>query len=128
MSHIHCYEFLTLLQAQRKHLLQYERGNLHPVHANTGLCKPRPAVPGSALNAASEESDAVAPLHGSQQLQEIEMALARIANGSYGLCTACSGEIDRTRLKAEPAANHCIPCSRRENGYTASLNYPETPP
>ena len=43
-------------------------------------------------------------------LQEINMALERIANGSYGLCLACGREIGDERLKALPYAGYCIVC------------------
>jgi hypothetical protein len=46
----------------------------------------------------------------SQQLQDIEGALARIADDSYGICIGCGGEIDRARLKADAATKQCLPC------------------
>jgi hypothetical protein len=48
----------------------------------------------------------------SQQLQDIEGALARIADDSYGICIGCGGEIGRARLKADPATKRCLPCER----------------
>jgi hypothetical protein len=45
-----------------------------------------------------------------QELQDIEVALARIGDDSYGICVDCRGEIDRARLKADPAAKRCLPC------------------
>jgi RNA polymerase-binding transcription factor DksA len=46
----------------------------------------------------------------SQELQDIEAALARIGDGSYGICIDCGGEIGRARLKADPTAKRCLPC------------------
>ena len=46
----------------------------------------------------------------SQELQDIEAALARIGDGSYGICIECGGEIGRARLKADPTAKRCLPC------------------
>ena len=45
-----------------------------------------------------------------QALQEIEAALARIRDGSYGICIDCGGEIGRARLKADPRAERCLAC------------------
>jgi DnaK suppressor protein len=44
------------------------------------------------------------------EVQDIEVALARIADGSYGVCIDCGGEIDRARLKADPTVKRCPPC------------------
>jgi RNA polymerase-binding protein DksA len=41
-------------------------------------------------------------------LVEIEAALARIENGTYGLCSACGGPISEERLEAVPYATFCI--------------------
>jgi DnaK suppressor protein len=41
-------------------------------------------------------------------LREIDAALARIAEGTYGLCTACGGPIGSERLEAVPYATLCI--------------------
>jgi RNA polymerase-binding transcription factor len=41
-------------------------------------------------------------------LIEIEAALARIDDGTYGLCAACGGVISEERLEAVPYATLCI--------------------
>jgi DnaK suppressor protein len=42
------------------------------------------------------------------QLADIEHAVARLANGSYGCCEACGKPIDRARLAARPATRFCL--------------------
>ena len=42
----------------------------------------------------------------------IDQALARITDGSFGLCTRCGEPIGRERLEARPAAELCIDCAR----------------
>jgi DnaK suppressor protein len=42
------------------------------------------------------------------QLADIEHAMARLTNGSYGTCEACGGPIDAERLAARPAARFCL--------------------
>jgi RNA polymerase-binding transcription factor DksA len=44
-------------------------------------------------------------------LREIELALARVADGTYGRCLSCGGPIDPARLEARPVARTCIACA-----------------
>lgn len=44
------------------------------------------------------------------ELANIEAALARIRNGRYGACIDCNNEINRDRLQVYPAAKRCIDC------------------
>lgn len=44
------------------------------------------------------------------ELVAVRAALARMADGSYGECTACSQSIGAERLFAQPAAARCIAC------------------
>ena len=47
-----------------------------------------------------------------QVLHEIDAALKRIADGSYGACTRCGKEIGEERLEAMPWAALCIDDAR----------------
>lgn len=49
----------------------------------------------------------------SQQLTQIDAALGRIADGSYGQCATCGQLIGQGRLAARPAATTCIRCAER---------------
>ena len=42
------------------------------------------------------------------QLDEVEGALARLDDGTYGLCVKCGEPIPPARLEAMPAARTCI--------------------
>ena len=46
-------------------------------------------------------------------ITDIEKALAKIDDGSYGICDGCGGGIGRDRLEALPAATRCVDCARR---------------
>jgi len=48
-----------------------------------------------------------------EHLQEITEAEARVADGSYGRCELCGGDIAPGRLEARPAARTCIGCASR---------------
>jgi RNA polymerase-binding transcription factor DksA len=41
------------------------------------------------------------------RLQDVEKALAAIADGSYGTCAVCGKDIEADRLAANPAARTC---------------------
>jgi DnaK suppressor protein len=48
-----------------------------------------------------------------QHLAEIDAAMARLAEGSYGACADCGQPIGAARLGARPAATTCIACASR---------------
>jgi DnaK suppressor protein len=50
-------------------------------------------------------------------LAEIEAALRRIEDGSYGLCSRCGRPIDPERLEAVPYATLCIEDKRAQEGH-----------
>lgn len=45
-----------------------------------------------------------------EELGNIEGALARIKDGTYGDCDECGNEIDYRRLEVQPTATRCIAC------------------
>ena len=46
-------------------------------------------------------------------LGEIDAALARIEQGTFGVCATCGRDIAEARLEALPYATQCIDCKRR---------------
>ena len=47
------------------------------------------------------------------ELLAIDQALARVADGSYGLCVQCGASIPAARLHARPTAERCVDCQSR---------------
>jgi DnaK suppressor protein len=47
-------------------------------------------------------------------LDQIERALSRIEDGTYGLCESCGKAIGKGRLQAFPRATLCVSCKERE--------------
>jgi DnaK suppressor protein len=43
-----------------------------------------------------------------EQLDDVEAAIARLAEGTYGRCEVCGNEIGEDRLEAMPATRYCI--------------------
>lgn len=50
------------------------------------------------------------------QFRQIQEALARVENGTYGVCLGCEGPISPKRLQAVPWAKYCTPCEESREG------------
>jgi RNA polymerase-binding transcription factor DksA len=57
------------------------------------------------------ESTATRPPVDERELGEIDAALRRIADGSFGACLACGGPLGLQRLRALPEARYCLGCA-----------------
>jgi len=47
-------------------------------------------------------------------LQKIDRALAKIEDGTFGLCEQCEEELNPARLRARPVATLCIACKEEQ--------------
>lgn len=57
--------------------------------------------------------------HWTEEVNELERALADLRAGTYGICEDCRREISYERLLAEPTARRCLACQQRhERLYT----------
>src|SRR3990172_10653568 len=71
----------------------------------------------AALDAAQDEISSQLAEVESRELANIDRALLRVKNGSYGECEICNNRIPLARLNALPYATSCIECQRAaENG------------
>lgn len=70
-----------------------------------------------AFDAGSEEiSTQLAELE-ARELSQIERALLRIKQGTYGVCELCQKKIPVARLNALPYSTTCIECQREMESY-----------
>ena len=53
-----------------------------------------------------------------QQLRQIKEALARLDEGTYGICAECDKPISSKRLQAVPWAKYCVPCQEQRGSWT----------
>lgn len=61
---------------------------------------------------AFERSQVDALVHQAERrLEEIDAALARLREGSYGTCEKCGRPIPPSRLEARPNASRCVGCA-----------------
>lgn len=49
-----------------------------------------------------------------EQLAEVEHALHKFEEGTYGLCDSCGQSIDPARLEALPQATMCLDCKAQQ--------------
>lgn len=76
----------------------------------------------AALDAAQDEISSQLAEVESRELAQIEGALERMRQGTYGQCDICHGKIPLARLNALPYAMTCIECQRTaENGGAGGL-------
>jgi len=54
-------------------------------------------------------------------IKKIDAALARIEDGTFGICEECGEEIGMARLKARPVTTLCIHCKSKQEEQEALL-------
>ena len=73
------------------------------------------------LDAAKGETDLKTQVeihnHAVNRQAVLKNALARMANGTFGVCQECGCEIATRRLEAQPCATLCIHCQKANEGY-----------
>ena len=106
-------EFNALLQAQRQQLLDEMREKIAASGEGLGFLNQSKITDDDGLADAAAEMDVAMVIRESQELKDVEAALARIGDGSYGICTDCGNEVGPARLKANPAAKRCLPCQEK---------------
>ena len=71
------------------------------------------------LGSGNADQELTLSLLGSEEdaLDQIEAAIKRIEDGSYGQCDTCGVKIPKSRLEAIPYAAQCVQCaSQKEEG------------
>ncbi|HZS94590.1 MAG TPA: TraR/DksA C4-type zinc finger protein [Chloroflexota bacterium] len=77
----------------------------------TDIVDQHPADAADELFEREKNMTLVRTLEGS--LQQVNEALAKYENGTYGICDECGKEIPLARLQAMPEATHCIDCQSK---------------
>lgn len=57
----------------------------------------------------------------SKLIKKIKKALARIENGTFGICEKCGEDITNKRLNARPVTTQCIDCKTKEEAFEKAL-------
>lgn len=70
---------------------------------------------------ATQESDMDLNIHMKERDSRLEAkikeALARVEDGTYGICDDCGKKISEERLKARPVTTMCIKCKRKQENH-----------
>jgi DnaK suppressor protein len=94
-------------------LLEQERDELrHRLAELGGLDYDANFADSSQVTAERGEAEALAAALG-ERLNEVDSALAKLAEGTYGTCEGCGKEIPLARLEAMPTAVSCIDCASK---------------
>lgn len=99
----------NLEQSLRRKLEELQR-RLASIKADAG----QEHSPDSEEQAQERENDEVVDAIGDetrQSIREINQALRRLEEGSYGVCESCGQAIAAARLQALPEATRCIECA-----------------
>ena len=96
-----------LLQRQRETLLRHLAAAMSVNGSLTTRCEP-----GTPCASLDTSGSAAAGGRTRQALDRVDAALARLAAGSYGICTTCGREIALGRLSLVPATAYCVRCAR----------------
>ena len=99
-------------------LLEEERDELRARLAELGFGGDGPKydsnfADSSQVTAERGEAEALAATL-QQTLEEVEIALEKMENGTFGVCEGCGNPINPARLEAKPAAKHCIDCASKQ--------------
>lgn len=98
-----------------------------------GLHRPLNDIVGGVITGIPEETDLAQALSDrettdllvhllDQNREQVERALERLREGTYGICEGCGRRIPEARLQYQPAATRCVECQShwdRINGRTA---------
>jgi DnaK suppressor protein len=96
------------LEAERDELL----GELSGVGARAGDHYDANFADSSQVTAERGEAEALATKL-RETLADVERALAKLDDGTYGACEACGKPIGDARLEAIPSARRCIACASK---------------
>lgn len=115
MTHPDTAPFQALLLQQRSALLQQlntlRGGAVGRAQASTEHFATRDDTPAAANSA--RDLELALDAHDSAEIDAVDAALQRIADGLYGDCVDCGEPITEARLRAAPEASRCVPCQER---------------
>jgi len=96
------------------------RGDMNQMAANALMEAKSTSIPTDMAELGSEDFDqelTLSLLGGKgNALEQIETAIERIEEGSYGRCETCGRRIPKPRLAALPYAAQCVRCASEEEG------------
>jgi len=120
MSTLDVEQFRTALNERRRQVVEaieyLHKENRGSLEEETGdlAVGPDQHLADIATETVDREIDYTLEEHDERLLGEIDAALKRIEEGTYGTCVNCGAQIPPERLEAMPWATLCIDCKRKE--------------
>jgi DnaK suppressor protein len=104
MTRIELDKYRNVLEAKQTELI-------HTVRNRDGIAIEKSPDSFDEVQYATERELAICNLdRDSNSLRNVKAALARIEEGSFGVCLRCEGDINPKRLAAVPSTAFCIVC------------------
>jgi RNA polymerase-binding transcription factor len=109
-------EVQTLLEARRRQLADELAELTKPPEAGSNLSFGKRIGEGT-TEAVERISSTAAARSIAAALAEVDRALEKVDEGTYGLCDECGQPISSERLEAIPSATLCVTCSARRSAH-----------
>jgi RNA polymerase-binding transcription factor DksA len=111
-------DFQSLLLGRKRTLLQMMKGLEEETLRGKGGGGEHSSVPVHIADIATDAYEQDLSLgrveNVAVEIRDIDHALERIREGTYGVCEDCSTKISIERLRAIPYTRLCLPCQRKE--------------
>jgi len=119
-------ELKTIIDQRRTALAAEIRGDLARSRSDSfgAIAGEAPDSGDEALASLVADTDNAETNRDIRELQELDAAIKRIAEGSYGECADCGDDIPVARLRAYPGAMRCIAC---QSVYERTHSHPGEP-
>ena len=102
-------------------MTQMAEGALNHGHSRTT----RMPIDMAELGSGNFDQELTLSLLGNEEdaLEQIEAAIERIEEGSYGRCQTCGGRIRKSRLQAIPYVAQCVRCAAEQEDMPTSFDF-----
>ena len=125
MPDLNLREIQYRLEIQKKILLERLQNQEETAESDEGIDPDQSDLAGRYRR---QNPDTQWPVRARQQLAEVERALERLMDGSYGKCSLCEQSIQSEHLELIPAATLCIQCQEQKNNnkmrsYTCRMEF-----
>jgi len=114
-------EMKQRLETQKENLIKELSGFANVSENDHGGWKSKFEVVGSSDEDSAQETETYERLRSLESalennLSDVELALKRIGESTYGVCRHCNEGIDQARLEVRPESSSCIPCKKKLKG------------
>lgn len=112
MTDVQRQEMKSMIDERRRQLAEEIRSDLARSRSDSfgAIAGEAPDNGDQALASLVADTDNAETNRDIRELQELDAAVIRIGDGSYGTCADCGDDIPIARLRAYPGAMRCVTC------------------